>query len=370
MVMLSDKLPRWIIWAAGIFLFCLFVWAIRGILFPFVAGLAVAYLLDPIVDKLEARKVPRGIATAIVLALFFGSIIGIGFIIAPLLQDQISSLIRALPGYFDKVRPFILQLIDRAGGAAKAQQMVGDASGKIFEFATAHIGAVLAQGAAVFNIITLILVSPVVAFYMLRDWDIMTVHVSKFLPRQHIGTINMLMEKSDASLSGFVRGQSMVCLCLGVMYATGWSLVGLQYGLVLGMLAGLLAFVPTVGAAIGSGLAVIVAIGQFGPDYSSIGLVVLVFIIAQAVEGNFLVPKLVGDKIGLHAVWVMFALFVGGELMGLTGIFIAVPFAAVVAVVARWAGEQYLESHYFDPEQQVPKVEKPEIDILSTPDAP
>ncbi len=352
MVIFTEKLPRWAIWGVGLLLFAMFISGISAILFPFVAGLAIAYLLDPVVDRIERFKVPRWAATTIVLVLFFGAIVGIGFIIAPLVQDQILSLLKALPGYFEQLRPFIMKLIDRAGGAAKAQQFVGSAGSQIFQFATKHVGTVLAQGAAIFNVVTLILVSPVVAFYMLRDWDSMTKSIDQLLPRQYEATINMLRRKSDEALSGFVRGQLMVCLCLGVMYATGWSLVGLEYGLVLGMLAGLLAFIPTVGAAIGSGLALIVAIGQFGSDYNSIGLVLLVFVIAQIIEGNFLVPKLVGDKIGLHAVWVMFALFAGGELMGLVGIFIAVPLAAVIAVIARWAIDQYRASRYFDPDSQ------------------
>ncbi len=346
--LIADRLPRWLLWAAGLFLVGLFISAIRAILFPFVAGLAIAYLLDPIVDKLELRRVPRWLATSLVLVAFFGAIIGIGFAISPLVNDQIGGMVKAMPGYFDKVRPFVMSLIDRAGGAAKAQQLVGDAGGKIFEFITAHIGSVIAQGAAIFNIATLLLVSPVVAFYLLRDWDVMTHQIASLFPRQHERTITSLLDKSDEALSGFVRGQLLVCLCLGTLYAAGWSLVGLQYGLVLGMLVGLLAFIPTAGAAIGTGLALIVAIGQWGTDYGSIGMVLLVFLIVQLIEGMVLVPKLVGDKVGLHPVWVMFALFAGGELMGFVGVFIAVPVAAVIAVLARWAGEQYRASRYFD----------------------
>ena len=361
---MTSNLPRWMWWIAGLFLLCWFIFAVRGILLPFVVGLAIAYLLDPVADYLERWRVPRWLATTLVLVLFFGLAAALLFAMTPILRDQINGFARALPGYVDQLRPFVMQLIDQAGGQARAQELVERSGSQIAQWGAQQVGVLLASGLALFNLLTLVLISPVVAFYLLRDWDKLIARVDSWLPRHYEPTIRMLLGQADGALSGFVRGQFLVCLCLAALYAIGWSLLGLNYSLILGLIAGMLAFVPFAGPFFGAGLAVLVAIGQFGGDYMQIGLVYGVFIVVQVIEGSVLTPNLIGERVGLHPAWVLFAVFAGGEMMGVVGIFLAVPVAAVVAVVARWAVDRYLDSPLYG--TSVPPPEPP----LSPPSSP
>jgi predicted PurR-regulated permease PerM len=351
-------LNRWWVWAIIAVLICAFVVSIKAILLPFVAGLAIAYLLDPSADRLEKAGTPRWLATIIVLTVFFGGLMGVLLAAAPILKDQIAGIITSLPRYVEQLRPFFLSLVDQAGGAQEAKDLVGQFGGKAVEFATKQIAQVIAGGFAVFNFLTLILIAPVVSFYLLRDWDVLTVRIDKLLPGKFEPTIRKIMQESDTALSGFVRGQLSVCLCMGILYAAGWSLLGLNYGLLLGILAGALAFIPFVGPFFGAALATIVAIGQFAPDYTQIGLVVGVFVVVQIIEGTVLTPNLLGDRVGLHPVWVLFAIFAGGELMGFVGVLLAVPIAAVVAVVGRWLVGRYQRSDLFLQDQE-DRADKP-----------
>lgn len=345
---MTSSPPRWIWVALGVLLFLAFFVSISGILLPFVVGLAVAYLLDPVADRMEALKMPRWLATSVAIIAFFGLVIGVFIAIAPMLRDQVVGFAQALPGYIAKVRPLVLGLIDEAGGTERAQSLVEQSSGKLMEWVAAHVGPLLASGIALFNLLTLILISPVVAFYLLRDWDMIVERVMRWLPRRNLSTISTLLRDMDYALSGFVRGQFLVCMALAVLYAFGWSLLGLNYALVLGLIAGLLAFVPLAGPFFASALAVLVALGQFGADWLKVGLVYVVFVIVQGIEGSILTPNLIGNRVGLHPVWVIFAIFAGGELMGVVGIFLAVPVAAVVAVLSRWLIQRYLASPLYD----------------------
>ncbi|MCH8685299.1 AI-2E family transporter [Pedomonas mirosovicensis] len=345
---MTGSPPRWVWVLLGVALLLAFFVSISGILLPFVVGLAVAYLLDPVADRMETWKLPRWLATSIAILLFFGLMIGVFIAIAPMLRDQVVGFLNALPGYVAKVRPLILGLINEAGGTERAQTIVEQSSGKLMEWIGAHVGQLLASGIAFFNVLTLILISPVVAFYLLRDWDIIVARGKTLLPRQHLATIETLLHDMDYALSGFVRGQFLVCMALAVLYAFGWTLLGLNYALVLGLIAGLLAFVPLAGPFFASALALLVALGQFGTDWLKVGLVYVVFVIVQGIEGSILTPNLIGNRVGLHPVWVIFAIFAGGELMGVLGIFLAVPVAAVVAVLSRWLIQRYLASRLYD----------------------
>lgn len=345
---MTSSPPRWIWLALGVLLFLAFFVSISGILLPFVVGLAVAYLLDPVADRMEQLKMPRWLATSVAIVAFFGLVICVFIAIAPMLRDQVVGFVQALPGYIAKVRPLVLGLLDEAGGTERAQTLVEQSSGKLMEWVAAHIGQVLASGIAFFNLLTLVLISPVVAFYLLRDWDIVVARIKNLLPRQHLPTIETLLRDMDFALSGFVRGQFLVCMALAVLYALGWGLLGLNYALVLGLIAGLLAFVPLAGPFFASALAVVVALGQFGTDWVKVGLVYVVFVIVQGIEGSILTPNLIGNRVGLHPVWVIFAIFAGGEMLGVVGIFLAVPVAAVVAVLSRWLIQRYQASRLYD----------------------
>jgi predicted PurR-regulated permease PerM len=271
---------------------------------------------------------------------------------APILTEQLAGIAAALPGYIEQVRPFLMQLLDRvineAGGAQEAKRIASQAGGQIAQHLSGWAQGLLAGVLHVFNLLSLLLITPIVAFYLLRDYDSLVERVDALIPGRYEPTIRRLVGEADKAMSGFVRGQTLVCVGVAIIYAAGWSLIGLQYGLTLGIITGALAFLPYVGQLFGTVLAVIIAISQFGPTAPEmIAATIGVFIIAQLIESNFLTPKLIGEQVGLHAVWVIFAVMAGASLMGFVGVFLAVPVAALVAVVGRWAVERYQETSVY-----------------------
>lgn len=332
----------------------LFFYSARAILGPFLAGFVIAYLLDPLTDRLERRGVSRWLATTTVLALFLGAIAGLVLATAPIVEAQFSQLLVSLPTIIDSVRPWVEEWGRRTGTPVRADAIPTELLQRALAWLTGAVGGIIASSLAFFNLISLVVVAPVVAFYLLRDWDTVTDRIATWWPRRYDATIRDLLGQADGALSGFVRGQFLVCICLAVLYAVGWGAIGLDYFIVLALLAGLLGFVPFVGPFFGVAMSVLVAIGQFGLDPTHIGLVLLVFIVVQIIEGSVLTPNLIGNRIGLHPVWVLFAIFAGGELMGVIGIFLAVPIAAVTGVLARWLLTQYLGSRFYRVEAAPP----------------
>jgi predicted PurR-regulated permease PerM len=332
----------------------IFFFSARAILGPFLAGFVIAYLLDPLTNKLERRGVARWLATTIVLSLFLAAIAGLVLATAPIIQAQLTQLMTNLPTIVESVRPWAEEISRRTGTPLRASAVPTQLMERAIAWLTGALGGIIAGGLAFFNIITLVVVAPVVAFYLLRDWDVVTTRIAGWWPRRYDATIRELLAQSDEALSGFVRGQFLVCICLAVLYAIGWGAIGLDYAIVLALVAGLLGFVPFVGPFFGVAMSVLVAIGQFGLDPTRIGLVLAVFGIVQVIEGSVLTPNLIGNRIGLHPVWVLFAIFAGGELMGVVGIFLAVPIAAVTGVVARWLLTQYLGSRFYRAEGPPP----------------
>ena len=207
------------------------------------------------------------------------------------------------------------------------------------------LASIWSGGLAIVNLISLIVVTPVVIFYMLNDWDRMVAKVDGWLPRQHIETLRGLARDIDSAMAGFIRGQGSVCMALGIFYALALIMVDLNFGLLIGLVAGLLSFIPYVGSIIGGALSIGMALVQFWPEWFSGVIVGCIFIAGQILEGNFLSPKLVGDRIGLHPVWLMFALFAFGYLFGFVGLLLAVPMAAAAGVLVRFALKQYLLKH-------------------------
>lgn len=343
-------MKKWAVWAS-IFAVCLFTYLTRGVLLPFLAGLAIAYFLDPLADILEKRKVPRGLAAALVISLFFFVIVGIVLAFWPILQGQILAASKTLPETAAKLRPWLDDLLISLN-AQTGITLGGDAESLLAGISEQALGklnqifsSIVKSGFALFNVLTLAIISPVVAFYLLRDWDHIIEKVDSWLPTDIAPTVREQLTNVDNVLAGFVRGQLMVSFIMGIMYGLGWSIVGLELGLVLGVLAGIMAFVPFVGALFAAVIAVALAIGQWGFDGGQIGLVVMVFVIVQIIESSYLTPKLVGERVGLHPVWVLFAVFAGGEIFGFVGVLVAVPAAAAIAVFVRFTISQYLE-HY------------------------
>jgi predicted PurR-regulated permease PerM len=339
-------------WLAGLFAFGLILWLLGDVLMPFVAGMAIAYVLDPLCDRLEALKLPRWLATTLVLLVFLVAIVLVLLVVVPVLTSQIGGLLAALPSLFGELNEFLLPVFDELRdllGLENVEELRGALSayaGDAVAWLGRILGGVWRGGLAVLDIISLLVITPVVAFYLLRDWDRMVAAIDGLLPRQHAGTIRELARDVDGTLAGFMRGQALVCLMLGVFYAVALSIVGLDFGLVVGLGAGLISFIPYVGSIVGFVASMGIALAQFDA-WTQWAIVGAVFVAGQAVEGNFLTPKLVGDSVGLHPVWIVFALLAAGSLFGFTGLLLAVPMAAVIGVLVRFFLRQYLNSPYF-----------------------
>ncbi|SON56320.1 Transport of quorum-sensing signal protein [Hartmannibacter diazotrophicus] len=344
---LKTKILFWTLAAVGVLLF-LFVFS--SILLPFVAGMALAYLVDPVADKLERLGLSRLLATLVIVLLFLVVVAVALLLILPLLTNQLAALITSLPDLFNWLQSFI---VERAGPRIASalhisqedlRSSVGGMINEATTFMTGLAKSLLSGGQAIMSVLSFLVLMPVIAFYMLLDWDRMVAKIDGLLPRDYAPTIRMLAREMDAGVSNFVRGQVSVCLLLGIYYATALVLVGLKFGFLIGIGIGLISFIPYVGATIGAVVSVGVAIVQFWPDWTMIAAVVGIFAVGQFIEGNVLQPKLIGNSVGLHPVWLMFALFAFGSLFGFVGMLIAVPASTVVAVLIRFSLGQYLES--------------------------
>jgi predicted PurR-regulated permease PerM len=340
--------PYWF-WALVTVAVIALIYLFQEVLLPFVAGILLAYLLDPPVNRLTRLGLGRGWATLAVLCVFGILLVGVVLLVVPMLQQQITDLITKLPdliaAFRDKFGGLIALLRTRvsAQDIEKIQDAVGGHAGDIVGMVPGFLAGLLTKGLALFNILSLIFITPIVAFYMMRDWPILVATVDGWLPKRQAPTIRRLFVEIDLKLSGYIRGVSMICIILAVFYGTALSAVGLDFGLVIGLLAGLLAFIPFVGAIFGFVASVGLAFAQFS-DWTPIMLVAGIFLIGQVAEGNLLQPMLVGRQVNLHAVWIIFALLAGGAVFGFLGVLLAVPFAVMIAVLVRFAIEQYRES--------------------------
>ncbi len=330
--------------AAALFM----LWLLQSVLLPFVAGAAIAYAVDPAVRRLERWGASRALATWIVIGAFFLSAIAAIGLLSPILQRQTVGLIQRLIELAQEVmawaRPYIEQLAEQAGvPAVKEFGGAGDIAGKILAWAGGIVAGVWSGGLALVNIVSLVFVTPIVAWYLVRDWPRMVAYIDALLPLEHAETIRAQARLIDQRLAGFLRGQALVCLILGVLYVVALTLAGLKYSLIVGLLSGVLTFIPYVGAMAGLVVSVAIAVFQFDEWYR-VGIVAGIFLFGQFLEGNFLTPKLVGDRVGLHPVWLILALLAGGALFGFFGLLVAVPVAAAAGVLLRFAIERYLNS--------------------------
>jgi predicted PurR-regulated permease PerM len=338
-------------WLAALVAVALALFLLRDILLPFVAGLALAYLLDPIADRFERLGLGRLGATLLILGLFVLAVVLLLVLAVPFVANQLTAFIGRLPAYVLRLQQLAAEqgapFIERVGGAeviADMQRSIGEIVEGAGQGALLFLRGLWSGGQAVLSVFTLLVITPVVAFYLLIDWDRMVATVDSWVPVRFRPTVRRLAHEIDHSVAGFIRGQASVCLILGTFYAVGLSLIGLNFGALIGMTAGLLSFIPYVGSLTGLILSVGVAIVQFWPNLTWIGVTLAVFIVGQFVEGNILSPKLVGASVGLHPVWLMFALLAFGSLFGFVGLLLAVPLAAAVGVLVRFALERYLES--------------------------
>jgi len=329
------------------------LWLLSPILLPFIAGMVLAYFLDPVADGLERLGLPRLAATLTILLVSLMALVAVLLVVVPVVSEQIARfaaelpiLLQRLASLFDQYAPsWIKELVAKSG--ADVRGSVSDLAGKAAGWILTLLSSILSGGMALLNLVSLLVITPIVAFYMLADWDHMVAKVDGWLPRDHAETVRGLAREINTAMAGFIRGQGTVCLLLGTFYGVGLSLAGLKFGLAIGMVTGLLSFIPYAGAIIGGVLAIGVGLVQFWPEFTTILFIIGIFVAGQFIEGNFLSPKLVGHSVGLHPVWLMFALFAFGYIFGFVGLLLAVPMAAATGVLVRFALRQYLASRLY-----------------------
>lgn len=335
------------------------LWFLGDVILPFVLGGAIAYCLDPVADWLERAGCSRMAAVGIISLVTILVFVLLFLLVIPTLVQQTSSLINTAPELFDRLRNGLTerfpQLMDSESVAFQQLLAIGET---IQSKGGELVNGILTSALGLINILVLLVIVPVVTVYMLFDWDKMTAKIDDMLPRDHVETVRMLARDIDATLASFIRGQGTVCLILGTYYAVALMLAGLNFGLIVGFIAGLITFIPYVGALVGGVLAIGLALFQFwgsievvdgetvtyATNWLRIGIIGGIFVLGQFLEGNILTPKLVGGSVGLHPVWLLFALSVFGSLFGFVGMLVAVPIAAMIGVLTRWGLSQYKSS--------------------------
>jgi predicted PurR-regulated permease PerM len=347
----SMRVERQVLfWLAAALMLILLVALLRGVILPFVAGIVIAYFLNPAADRLTQWGVPRGIAAAVIVAAF-GALITVALIfLVPLLLTQAQQFAVALPDEISRLRALVeawardqlgTHYPDFEAGLDRTSQTLTDNMASLAGFVA---GSLWSQGRALFDFLSLLLVAPLVVFYVLIDWHPMLAKIDSWLPRAHAPTIRRLAAEVNDAVSAFIRGQGTVCFILAIYYALALGAMGLRYGLLVGLATGLMSFVPFVGWALGLITATIIAVVQFWPEAVPILTVIGIFAGAQVLDAGFLSPNIVGSKIGLHPVWLIFSLFVFSYLFGFVGVLVAVPIAAAIGVLVRFALNIYLAS--------------------------
>jgi predicted PurR-regulated permease PerM len=338
-------------WLGALVVFVLFVWVLGDVLLPFVAGMALAYFLNPLADRLEQYGLPRLAATLVVLGSFLLIFVVAAIVVFPLLGSQLFAFIQRIPDYFRQLQDLIVteenqEWIRRMIGndALDLRKSLGDIVGQGATWAGAFVQGIWSGGRALISVVAVLVITPIVTLYMLLDWHRMVDKIDSWLPRHQQETIRGLAREIDGAIAGFIRGQALVSLILGTFYGIALTAIGLNFGLLIGFAAGLLNFIPYLGSTTGLLLAGGVAFAQFWPEWMWVIAVIGIFFFGQFIEGNFLQPKLVGDRVGLHPVWLIFSLFAFGYLLGFVGVLVAVPLAAATGVLVRFGLRQYLAS--------------------------
>lgn len=339
-----------LVWLAVLAAALLFIALLNGILLPFVAGIVIAYVLSPLVDRIESMGLSRGGATLILMLVMVlvGALVLI--FLAPLVLDQFAALIESIPGIYARLRALAEDASARWLGSVErvpGPEQIGSLTSGLAEALASVLKSLLSGGLAVVNFLGLLAVTPVVAFYLLVDWPAIVESVDRALPRPHAPRIRELASEIDRKLAAFFRGQGLVCLVMGIYYAVALSLAGLKYGLLIGLFAGLAGFIPLVGAILAGLVAIGMAISQFWPEWMPVLVVAGVFALGQALDGQVLSPRIVGGSVGLHPVWIIFAVFAFGYLFGFVGMLVAVPAAAAIGVLVRFVLEEYRQSRLY-----------------------
>lgn len=353
-----------LIWAALLGLFIYVLHVLSGVLLPFMAGMTIGYLLDPLANKLQRLGLNRLGATSVILALFLLTLLVLLMVFVPILAHQLTSFILNLPAIAARLQALAVEeggkLVESYGGdtlrtlginggftQADVQSSIASFVGQGSAYLVAFLNQLWSGSRALFGLFSILVITPVVAFYILLDWKRMVAAIDGWIPLHHRDNVRSIARDIDAALAGFVRGQSLVSLFLGLWYSIGLTAVGLNFGFLIGISGGLLSFVPYIGSLTVLILSVAVALVQGWPDWRFIGMTVAVVLSGQFLEGNVLSPNLVGASVGLHPVWLMFALVACSSVFGFTGLLVAVPLAAAIGVLSRFALRKYLASSLY-----------------------
>ncbi len=347
-VRLSPAATFWVILSA-LTLIALLVFS--DILLPFVAGFVLAYLFHPIANLLCRAGLPRGVAAFTIIAILLLAIAAFLALIVPPIADQVSQLIQDFPGYYEKARAYInhhyghfLQQFtqpQKPGASGPVEQQLTQ---NVTPWIVSQLQGLVQSSFNVFNSVALLFLTPVIAFFLLRDWDEMIARIDAFFPRKHAPAIREIADEIDSTIAGYLRGTLIVLAIVSGFYMIALGAVGLNYGLLIGLGAGFISFVPYLGSTTGFLVAGGVALSQFWPDYTKIAIVCGIFIFGQLIEGNVLTPNIVGNKVRLHPVWLLFALIASGYILGFLGLLISVPLAAAIGVLVRYAIRSYYKS--------------------------
>jgi predicted PurR-regulated permease PerM len=336
-----------LVWVGFTVVVILLIWLFRPILLPFIIGITLAYVLNPAVNFVQRGGIGRGWASLIVLLAVLALIIGVLLMMTPLIVSQVAGLVGRLPGYVTELQ-LVVQSIDPQLNewlgherALQVEAMLAQFLGSGVEFVGNLTAQVAQSGLTVINTIAVLFLTPVVAFYLLLDWEAMVGGVDDLLPREHRREVRTVLDQIDRSMAGVIRGQGGIMLVLCIYYGTALTLTGLNFGLVIGLITGLLSFVPFLGFITGFVLSMGIATVQFAPDWLFVGIVLIVFVIGQFLEANILYPRFVGQSININPVWLMFALFAFFFLFGIVGLLLAVPLSAITATLIRYAVGRY-----------------------------
>jgi predicted PurR-regulated permease PerM len=337
-------------WGLALVTLLALLFIFSSILLPFVVGAAIAYLLDPLAHWFERQGFSRLAATMTILVLFIVVLVALMLLVLPIVINQLILLAENLPSYVGRVDVLIRSILQSSWAQSlgvDADAVRASLTGFLSEGATwltTVLTSLWSGGLAIINILALLVVTPVVAFYLLYDWDRMIALIDSWIPRDSVDEVRMLAAEIDRVLAGFVRGQALVSLTLGTFYAAGLVLLGVNFGFLIGLMAGIVSFIPYLGSTLGFVVSVGVALLQFWPDWVMPLATAALFISGQLIEGYVLQPYMIGTNVGLHPVWLMFALFAFGLLFGFVGLLVAIPIAAAIGVLVRYALARYLAS--------------------------
>jgi predicted PurR-regulated permease PerM len=340
-------------WLVALTLLAVGLSVFREILLPFVSGIVIAYFLNPLADALQRRGLGRGASAALIVGTVGIFVVLALVVLLPVLASQIKQLAVTLPGELERLRTALeLTAREKLGGHFPALQTaiersIADLQSGWAGSAGQILSAMLNRGLAVVNVLSLLLITPLVVFYLLLDWHPMLDRIESWLPRDHVATIKRLAADIDQSVAAFIRGQGTICVLLGLFYAVGLSVIGLRYGLIVGLGTGLLGFVPVAGWALGFLVTMGLTLAQFGLSLWPLLLAALVLVAGMAIDTAFLSPRLVGERVGLHPVWLIFALFAFSYLFGFVGTLIAVPLAAAAVILVRHGMALYMQSDVY-----------------------